>query len=385
MNRTYDVVVVGGGPTGSTAARICAKSGLKTLLIEEQATFGYPVQCAGLLSQSAFSECEVSMSSVLNTVSGADIHAGEATCSFDAGKTMAYVVDRGALDQEMGLAAADAGAEIQLKSIAYDISRISQTVSLKGISGSEDVRYSMLIAADGPRSGISRKLGIPRARYYLSGLQCDVFHSVSLDHVQIYPNAAPDFFGWMIPIHPDRTRIGLCGIHQVKERFSEFIRPFSKQILHFVSGTIPLGPPSRTYDNRILIAGDAAAMAKPTSGGGVYTGVRSARHAAETAIRSIETDDFSPASMALYEQAWKADFGHEILRGLRFFQIRQKISEKEMEKLIRILAHPDIKQIITNKGDMDRPSALIKALLTNPHMIPAYSIIGKGLLSSIYT
>jgi len=56
MNQTYDVAIVGGGPVGSTAARICAKSGLKTLLIEEQAHFGYPVQCAGLLSDSAFRE-----------------------------------------------------------------------------------------------------------------------------------------------------------------------------------------------------------------------------------------------------------------------------------------------------------------------------------------
>ncbi|MCZ2416322.1 MAG: FAD-dependent oxidoreductase, partial [Burkholderiales bacterium] len=85
MHRKFDVIVVGGGPVGSTAARICAKSGLKTLLVEEQAHLGYPVQCAGLLSNSAFFECEVSQSSVLNTVSGASIHAGDATCSFDAG------------------------------------------------------------------------------------------------------------------------------------------------------------------------------------------------------------------------------------------------------------------------------------------------------------
>lgn len=382
MNRKVDVAIVGGGPVGSTAARICAQSGLKTLLIEEQAHFGYPVQCAGLLSNSAFSECEVSQSSVLNTVSGADVHAGDATCSFDAGRTMAYVVDRGALDHEMGKAAADAGAEIRLKTIASGISRTSGILHLKGVYGSEEVSYKMLIAADGPRSSISRMVGIPRAPVYLSGLQCDVHHALPLEHVQIYPNASPDFFGWMIPLHPERTRIGLCGIHNVKERFSEFMKPFQNQATHLVSGTIPLGTLTKSYDDRILIAGDAAAMAKPTSGGGVYTGIRAARHAAQVAIRCIETNDFSRKAMASYEHAWKADFGHEILRGFQFFQIRQQISEKDMESLIRTLAHPDLQEVITKKGDMDRPSALIKALLTHPRMIPAYYLMGKAFARS---
>ena len=64
----YDVVVIGGGPTGSSAARLCAEAGLSTLLVEEHATIGYPVQCAGLLSNSAFAECEVSNRSVYRTV-----------------------------------------------------------------------------------------------------------------------------------------------------------------------------------------------------------------------------------------------------------------------------------------------------------------------------
>jgi len=165
------VVIVGGGPTGSTAARICAKSGLSTLLIEEQAHIGYPVQCAGLLSNSAFEECEVSGSSVLNIVSGADIYTEKSVCSFDAGRRMAYVVDRGILDQEMALSAANAGADIRLKTIASEISRTSHSLRLKGLYGAEEIAYSMLIAADGPRSTISRMLGIPRAPMYLSGLQ----------------------------------------------------------------------------------------------------------------------------------------------------------------------------------------------------------------------
>lgn len=382
MNRKYDAIVVGGGPTGSTAARLLAKSGLSTLLIEEQAHIGYPVQCAGLLSNSAFEECEVSDSSVLNTVSGADIKAGDSLCSFDAGRKMAYVVDRGVLDREMVFRAADAGAEIRLKTIATDISRTSHTVTLKGLNGTEEIYYSMLIAADGPRSTISRLLGIPRAPVYLSGLQCDVHYSAPTDHVQVYPNASPEFFGWVIPLSPEHARVGLCGIHQVHEKFTEFIRPYKDRCTHFVSGTIPLGTLSRTYDKRILIAGDAAAMAKPTSGGGVYTGIRAARHAAHVAVQSIEHDDFSLQSMSAYEQAWKKDFGREILKGFKIFKIRQHISKNDMEHLVRILADPKVRETIASKGDMDRPSHLIASLLLNPRMVPAWYLAGRALLQS---
>ncbi|WP_256664136.1 NAD(P)/FAD-dependent oxidoreductase [Methanospirillum purgamenti] len=383
MNRKYDVIVVGGGPTGSTAARICAKSGLSTLLVEEQAHIGYPVQCAGLLSNSAFTECEVSDSSVLNIVSGADVLAGKAMCSFDAGRDMAYVVDRGALDHEMITASADAGADIRLKTIASAVSRTSRSLYLKGLYGKEQIEYSMLIAADGPRSSISRMIGIPRAPVYLSGLQCDVACSTPTEHVRIFPNAAPDFFGWMIPIHPERTRIGLCGIHQVQELFQKFIQPYKKACTHFVSGTIPLGTLTRTYDDRILIAGDAAAMAKPTSGGGVYTGIRAARHAARVATEAIEQSDYSIQKMKTYEHSWKADFGHEIRKGFYMYTIRQQVSIQDMERIIEILADPKIREIISKKGDIDRPSHLITSLMQNPLMIPAWYLMGKSLLKSL--
>jgi len=383
MNRKYDVVVVGAGPTGSTAARICAKSGLKTLLLEEQAHIGYPVQCAGLLSNHAFNECEVSDSSVFNTVSGAVIKAGEAQCSFDAGKTMAYVVDRGALDREMAIHCADTGAEIQLKTIARELSRTERIVRVKGLYGTEEIKYSMLIAADGPRSIISRALGIPNAPVYLSGLQCDVKIHGDTDHVHIFPNASPDFFAWKIPLDSEHARVGLCGLVNVRERFLSFIHPYRNHCIHFVSGTIPLGTKTRTYDDRILICGDAAAMAKPTSGGGVYTGIRAARHAAATAISAIENDDYSRSMMAGYEKAWKKDFGHEIRKGFSFFRIRGQISPPEMEKMVQTLSDHHIREIIVSKGDMDRPSRLITSLLANPRMIPAYAVLMKAWFSSM--
>ncbi|MDR2855847.1 MAG: FAD-dependent oxidoreductase, partial [Methanomicrobiales archaeon] len=94
MYNGYDVIVVGAGPSGSAAAHAVAQAGLRVLCVEEHATIGYPVQCAGLLSNNAFHECRVTNDSVFHSVSGATLVAGSSSFSFDAKKTKAVVVDR---------------------------------------------------------------------------------------------------------------------------------------------------------------------------------------------------------------------------------------------------------------------------------------------------
>ncbi len=118
----YDVIVIGAGPAGSAAASECAKSGLTTLCIEEHGTIGYPVQCAGLLSNAAFAECRVSDRPVLARVSGARVVSDRGSeILIDAKIQKAVVVDRGLLDREMAESAANSGAEFLLKTAAYGI------------------------------------------------------------------------------------------------------------------------------------------------------------------------------------------------------------------------------------------------------------------------
>lgn len=378
MDRNYEVVVVGAGPAGSAAARSCASAGLSTLLIEEQAHIGIPVQCAGLLSCSAFEECQVTTRSVLNTVSGATVTTADANLSFDAGRTKAYVVDRALLDQEMGFSAADTGVEIQLKTQAYNLNPAKHHLYIRGIRGHELVRYKILIAADGPRARIGRIAGLPRAPVYLSGLQCDIPYVTEQKKVIIYPNASPEFFGWVIPIGAGRARAGMCGITNVKEKFDRFIAGFRSGAVQFVSGTIPLGTLSRTVTEGIMAAGDAAAMAKPTSGGGVYTGVRAGRHAAAVAVLACEADRYDGSFLSMYEHLWRKDFGRELKTGYAAFRFRQMITSADMEQILSLMSNPGIRDLIVKKGDMDRPGRLLRSLLLHPKMYGAAGILIKS-------
>ena len=108
-----------------------------------------------------------------------------------------------------------------------------------------------------------------------------------------------------------------------------FVKRYARQHNTSCHRTLPLGLMPRTYGHRTLFVGDATGFAKPTYGGGVYTGIRSARHAARYAGTCCETDTFTDEPLAEYEQLWKSDIGRELSLGFRIFQLRQTLSASE--------------------------------------------------------
>ena len=123
-----------------------------------------------------------------------------------------------------------------------------------------------------------------------------------------------------------------------------------------------------TYGDRTMYVGDAGGFAKPTSGGGVFTGIRSARHAAETACYCIEHRACDDVTLSRYEQLWKKDIGKELERGLLMFRLRQTFGPVETDRLVRALSDPEILDIIRKYGDMDRPARVVKELLKKPSL-----------------
>jgi geranylgeranyl reductase family protein len=380
----YDVVVAGAGPCGSAAARACAEAGLRTLCIEEHGTIGRPVQCAGLLSVAAFSECRVSGRPILNTITGARFipSAGE-PLEIGGDRPRAYVVDRGALDAEMARSAARAGAEYRLRTSVASVK--GDRLVAKGPRGREEIRFSLLIAADGARSSIARMLGLGRAEVLLGGLQAEVRCPADPRFVEIHPHASPEFFGWVIPSGNGRARVGLCGEGDLRPRLSALLRPYGGGVLDLVSGALPLGVLGRTYGPRTLVVGDAAGMAKPTSGGGVYTGVRAARHAAAVAVECSREGSFRDRDLARYEALWREDFGRELAVGMALYRARRELSPAEMDAVIAALRDPEVAGEIGEFGDMDRPASLVRRLAMNPRVIRAAGIFLRGGLRSLIT
>lgn len=383
MTEHFDVVVVGGGPSGSTCARLCAEQGLSVCLLEEHASAGVPVQCAGLLSLAAFEECSVSHSCIISTVRGARVVSSLGpVLSFDAGVPKAHVVDRAILDREMLARAAKAGAEIRMKTAFFR--RQGDKILTRGVRGKEEITFQILVGADGAASRVARETGMPRPAHVLAGLQADIVWRMDGELVEIHPDASPDFFGWAIPIGPGRARVGLAGLAEVRTNFSRFLGRFFRDghqaSVHFVSGAIPIGPRARTYGSRVLLVGDAAGMAKPTSGGGVYTGVRAARHAARVIGQAVGNGVFGDEVLSLYEKAWRADFGRELSLGLQLFEVRRKMAPGDIARIIRALDDPGIIRDIVSLGDMDRPGKIVRRLATRPELFPLIGTLVGSLV-----
>jgi len=130
-----------------------------------------------------------------------------------------------------------------------------------------------------------------------------------------------------------------------------------------MGGIIPLGLLKKTYASNVLVVGDAAAQVKPTSGGGIYTGLLSASHCASVAIEALQENNFSSLFLKKYQKLFYSDIGMELFFGMKFRRIYKNLSDNQMDKYIKKFQNPKITEIISKYGDIDYPSKLVKPLL----------------------
>jgi len=397
----YDVVVVGAGPTGSTAARYAAMAGAKVLIIEEHASIGSPVECTGLLSTRAVSECDVRPEDdfVLNSVRGAFVHSPNGTClPIDGKRTKAYVVSRKIFDRHLVSLAVDTGAELMLKGRVTGIQQKDgiQLLSVIHMGKMITVRSKIIIGADGVKSNVARYTGLGKVDRILSGVQIEaVYSSSDTDFVELFVGSqAPGFFAWTVPVNERISRIGLAVEPGNEHNAINYLRNIvnknehlagncTNNMLDLVVGGIPIGPLKRTYSDGVLIAGDAAGQIKPTSGGGVYTGAVCAKIAGQVAAEAVSEENVSANRLEEYESRWKAALGRELRTGMRIHDFIGGLTDKELDDLIGSMNNNAILELITKYGDMDHPSILIKKLL-NPmnsrHLIGVFRAFTRAVL-----
>ena len=367
----YDVIIIGAGPAGSIAAKYAALNGAKTLLIEEHASIGSPVQCTGLISTAALRECEIGEGSfVLNKMSGAFVYApdGEELC-VQGKEVKAYVIDRKIFDRALAERALDEGADILLKTRFVGMEKGKITV----ISGGEkkEIHAGIVIGADGLQSGVGRAAGLGRCEKFLSGIQFEVpYNAKDPEFVEIFTgnDIAPGFFAWAVPFN-GLARIGLAknpGLpakHYIEKLLKHPVvsSRYTDSRTEFVLGGIPLGPPKKTAANGVMLVGDAAGQVKPTSGGGIYMGAVCAKIAGEVAARASRKET-TPDE---YEKRWRSKVGRELAVGMMIHKSIGKLSDENLDEFIAFLNKPEIREAITEYGDMDHPSILLQKLITS--------------------
>jgi len=365
----YDVVVVGGGPAGAIAARYAARNGAKTLLIEEHASIGSPVQCTGLISTKALKECDLGEGNfVLAKIRGAFVYApnGEETCV--RGKDIkAYVIDRKIFDRALVEMAVDEGVDILLKTRFLDMD--NGKISVMSSGEKKDIRSDIIVGADGIQSSVGRAAGLPGCEKFLSGIQFEApYIPKDPEYVEIFTGneIAPGFFGWAVPFS-GMARIGLAKnpgspasyyLEKLLRHPVVASRYRGSRTEHVVGG-IPIGPPRKTASSRVMLVGDAAGQVKPTSGGGIYMGAVCAKIAGEVAAKASRKE----CGLGDYERKWRSAVGRELDIGMRIHKSIGKLTDENLNEFIAFLNKPEIRELITEYGDMDHPSVLLQKLL----------------------
>jgi geranylgeranyl reductase family protein len=369
----HDVVIVGAGPAGSYAAYCLAIRGYDVVVLEEHPQVGEPTNCSGLIGVEAFARYDLPTDSVLGSFGGARFvspRGAEAVVSAD--RTVACVVDRARFDRSLAEQAAAAGARYRLGTRCLRISHDDRAlrVSVQGLDGAGQLRARAAIIATGVKYGLLAGLGLARPRSFVEAAQTEVkMRAVTDVEVYLGRDISPGSFGWAIPVGDGRVRLGVCNGKRAPEHLQRLLKHplVGPRLLddnpRVKNKPIPIAPARRTYLDHVLLVGDAAGQAKPTTGGGIYYGILCAELAARTLDGAFAAGDLGRSRLAQYERRWRGEIGLELQVGAYFRRLGAWLSDAQIDDLIRSYHDPELRDLVERTAAFERHSTFILALV----------------------
>jgi geranylgeranyl reductase len=312
---TFDVVVVGGGPSGATAATDLARLGSKVCLLDRA---GRIKPCGGAIPPKLIEEFAIPDSLLVARVDSARmISPTQATVDMPIDGGFVGMVDRESFDEWLRQRARAAGADLR-QGVFEQITRDADGVAIvlyrakaRNAAAREStqqhcIRARAIIGADGAMSRVAKQCvpGADRIRYVaayheivstprgssakFAGSRCDVYYQGSL---------SPDFYAWIFP-HGDTASVGvgsankgfsLRGAVEQLRRMSDLS---GAETIRREGAPIPMKPLRRWDNGRdVVLAGDAAGVVAPASGEGIYYAMAGGRFAATAVFRLLQTGD----------------------------------------------------------------------------------------------
>ncbi len=337
----YDVLIVGAGPAGSSAALAAAEKGLKVVVVECRPVVGVPVRCAEFIPGPLLGEINLGSDFVVQPVKGMRTILPDG--SIKEMKAPGYMIHRDRFDQTLARAAQDAGAEFFLSTTALAREGENVRVRKRG-AGDFEIIAKVIIGADGPFSRVGRWVGASIS-HLIPSAQVRVNLARPMDVTQVYfDRNIHGGYGWVFPKGPV-ANVGL-GVKKgkgisgsVKRTLDYFLARLREQGIitgksfRSFGGWIPAGPAEKTVHDNIVLAGDAAGHTHPITGAGIFTAVKGGRMAGSWASRAVIENDLK--LLNAYEKAWQEFFGTTLDRAFK----RRQLLEKEWGRLDEIIRH----------------------------------------------
>ena len=327
----YDLIIIGGGPSGSAAGRIAGKKGLKTLLIEKEIFPRYK-PCGGALSEHAMSylDFKIPESMIERDIFGARVHFKGQVVEQHKDSRIAVLITRSILDNYLLEKAGETGIEIKMGEKVLEYQEKNNHVEV--FTDNDTYKAKFIIIAEGSQGKLKYQI---RRRDRKDEYAIAVVAEIEADNESIdkYIHNAIDLhfrrfkhgYGWIFP-HDKYYSVGIAGfakdLPHPKKAMLDFLNEnnFNKKYkLH--SHIIPAGGIKRKItSSRVVLSGDSAGFVDSFLGEGIAYAIRSGQIAVEVISKIILNGD-DLESLEKYQMICRSEFIDNLNYSLTFVKL----------------------------------------------------------------
>jgi digeranylgeranylglycerophospholipid reductase len=384
---TYDtdVLVIGAGPAGAVAAWEAKRAApeLQVMLLERDAAVGMPVRCAEGVGDAGLREFADPDGApwVARKITRVVFVAPDNTEVKVAERDVGWILDRRRFDAFLAERAVGLGAELVVGTEAAGMTCDADggwRVRVRGATGEDTCRARIVIGADGVEAMVGRWAGLDTrvpardmescAQYVVEGIEFDP----DAIYLQFGGGIAPGGYAWVFPKGPGVANVGLglVGLkadgRNARQYLDDWIArryPRGAKTGCTVGGVIVHTTVKKTYADGVLVAGDAAHMINPLSGGGIVNAMKAGRLAGRVATAAIRAGDTSASRLATYHAGWMELLGDDHLKYHRLKRALEDLDDHFFNSLART-----VNAIPQQKRTLGRIFA--HALVRHPQLIP---------------